>query len=439
MTTGFVLGQDQYIIWIKGVPNGYILTENLPDMNYEGVNTHIRKTRTALKTQLGSKAFDSQILEQVLYQDNPMVYILEQAHQGQMLGQQKYSIEKGSLRMVALQNGKEQLNLTFPIPNDTLFIGDYFSFLPLLEKARAHPVTLSVVDFKKINPESTQLPVQQVLIKPGGQVLFKLPDISYTGDSFQVYWDQTVLRMIIEKQTKRLLQIQDEKSGMRISLATASQIQDLAQIPQQSFFKKLRPIPYQSGLPYKYKFIYDQQPIGEVVFTIVHPQADRQYYEMQAQGYFTRKGKPNYTFRSITRYAENLSPLFYQIQEEPDTTITCEFGTQGVKEFFQQRQHILEHFIPLSPDSIFLDNNPIHHFAMALGLCPLTVGTKFSLSVFHPRRLQINRASYNVLAEKDGLLVVEFNTDYYNTQLFVQPNGILESYQQEKLQVILQK
>ncbi len=430
---------EHYLIYIKSAANGYITVEYSTDAQ----NTQIRKTRTALKTKIGSKNFDDQLLEESRYQNNLITYSWDKIWYNQLTEQQKYIFEKTTLKISNSQSGKEINNKAFPIYEDTVFLTDYFSFIPLLEKVQAYPKTIFAVDLKLINLSNSTITPQPLLIQPLGSQKLKLNEVEYKTDVFQIQWQnlpatsgQNGFKIWVESAQRRILQIQDLQQNMKICLATTKQIQELSELTQQSYFRKLRPLPYLLGQTYHYQCMNEKKIIGDVYFTITGPNNTQSYYEIIANGKFARSNK-DFTFQSITRYDENYNPIFYNIKEGDNMEISCEFSTQGIKEFYQRNQNILEYFVPITPDTIFLDNSAIHHFAMFLCQANLEYNSQFSMSIFHPRRLQINPGKFKVTQSYSTYCTVELETTFHVIQMKVGLNGLLYEYKQDKILVQL--
>lgn len=450
---------NYYLLYIKNVPIGYIAVESATDIMYQNVLTHVRKTRTAIKTQLGAKGFDSQVLEETWFQKdkNIVVYSCERIWQNQLVGTMRYMIDDAQLRAIQTKAGQKIGDSSMSISPGVICLGDYFSIVSLLERAGKNPATFSVVELKQVLPDSSRLEPNAMLVKPLGNQVLTIQNIRYNTLCYQIEQQQNILKIWLSANDhNKILQIQDIKKDLRIEVATPEKIQDISQIPLQSFFKKLRPLPYNLGQPYRYEFMYDGKSVGNMTFTVnfVAKSATAQvkpgeqissadtvssYYEITSLGNFTRRDQKPYTIQSLTRYTENFQPLYYEMNESNGNQIKCEFTSQGVKEHFYYQENLLENFLSLSPDTLFVDNNAIHHFAVALTQCPLEVGSKFSFSVFHPRRLQSTPGEFRVLSKNNQMLTISFATSFHTLQLLVGIDGMLYQYKQEKLEVNLKK
>lgn len=453
-----------YLLYVKNIPTGYISSEIAPDIVYQNNPTQVRKTMTAIKTQLGAKGFDSQVIEETWSQSgkNVVMYSCERVWQKQLVGTMRYLIDKEQLRAIYLKAGEKVSDSAIPVPSDVVFLGDYFSVVPLLQQVEKNPATFSVVELKRIVPDSSQLQAAPLLIKPLGHQKIALYNSNYSAICYQVEQQNEGLKIWLDSQTKQLLQIQDIKKDLRIERATVAQVEEIANVPLQSFFRKLRPLPYKLGQTYHYDFNFNGKPVGYIDFSVqwvsnsvtspaptnTQPATTQiggssllatSYYEIKASGSFQRKDQTISTMQSLTRYTENFQPLYYEMTDGNGNQIRCEFTTQGVKEHFLYQNNLLENFLQLGPDTLFVDNNAIQHFAVALTQCQLTPGTKFSFSVFHPRRLQSTPGEFRVVSKNNQRVTIEFDTTFHNIQLQVGLDGMLYQYTQDKLSVTLKQ
>lgn len=310
---------------------------------------------------------------------------------------------------------------------------DYFSLIPLLRRSSSYPLTIPVLDPKKINPTFSKAPVETLLITPKKETVTYVNKRAYIAKRYSLKWGKSRLEIWMSKKYNMILKIKYGKT--LISLVNNKTIHDLLQIKQTKFFKQRRKLPYALNTKYSYGFYFQSKKIGNLHFSI--RKASKKRFQVFANGTFKGIKKKPKKIRSETIYDENFRPIFYECTDT-NSHIICKFVLQGVKEKLQQKKNVLERFVPLSQKFMFLDNNAIHLFAMFVSQLPFKKGTSFNIEIFHPRRLQATEGKIWVVKKTKRHCYIALRTQFYTIKLVVDLKGKLVRYYQGKLAIFLE-
>lgn len=426
--------KEYYLINIKNMPSGYILMETSHSTDGEGKIVCTRHVTTALKTELGSKMYDYKILEKSTFSPDLVSYSVEKSANNRILGLQKYFFLGNKATLNFYKNAQENIKETIELPMHEALVGDSFSLLPLLKKGKDFPVTLSIVDIKTILPPSA-ISLQKLSIQPKGKESLVIEGKNKAALLFSVPWEKNILKIWTTEDVEKILQIQDDNGQMKVVLSNLAEIQAIEQLPQQSLLSKIRDFPFDIGINHEYVFSYENQKIGSLQFVCSWDNA-REKYVIKAKTNIVHKGN-EYKAESETQYNSSLQPQFYQIKDNKEIEIVCEFLTQGVKESLKKDGNAIEYLLMLPPDFILADNNAIHHFALLIPLCPLETGREISFSIFHPRRMRCSEANLKIQKKTQKYILLELTTPYHKANLWVTPKGKLVRYVQDKLEIVL--
>lgn len=417
---------------------GYIERQPLTLAESQGRQTTERTTVTFVKAQNESQPAPQNIVEKHVYQgdNNALQFYSLEYHEGATWAQQSYLFSGNSVAMTILHNNNKVKEVSVAIPANAYIVTDYFSLLPLLATVKAHPVNAQVMDVKRITPQHSQAPAQQIVIQPGGDRLYSAQGQPTLCRTFVVKWaDGTTLHFWLSAADSTLLRIEDTKSKTVVAFSSsevkARLAESKARLPRSE-----RPLPFVLGRTYVYTFRFQDKPWGSLQFTIERKDQPHPHYLVTAQGDMQAL-RDKLTFTSRTAYGLDLKILAYYISEGEHTEIQCEFNEQGVKEKYRRQQSILERFLPLDGDFVFLDNNGIHHFAIFMTQFPAHLKTPMFLPIFHPRRMMSSESMFKVRENQGSYFVVDVETPYYNMQMTVTQTGQLVRYVQGKLEVVL--
>ena len=422
---------EYYLIRVRGVATGYIKTQITT-----GPGGQTRTSETFLKTQVDSKKLDYRVREKTLLNHGRVQsYTFEKIWQERLLGQWHYLFGDGSVKIVEMRSDKNS-NAEMPLRPGVIPITDYFSLIPLLNQCSGHPLTLYVIDVKQIDTAANTAPAQKLRITPQGDELVGDSNARQLAGLFLLRWGKSLLKIVLAKKTNLILQLSDLQGQMDISLTDNATITQWLEKPQAVFLPKIRPFPFASGHRYYYSLEYKGKNIGKLAFKVAT--GKNNCWHINARARITARHRP-YAFTSETVYDSQLRPLSYSLKEGKDTEIVCQFILHGVKTRFSRKNRIVERFVPLSPDFVFLDNNAIHHFAVFVSQIPFAVGKKLSLSIFHPRRLQGTKATLEIMRQNKLYYVLQLRTPYHQITMWIDHHGKLVRYRQGELLVALVK
>lgn len=350
-----------------------------------------------------------------------------------------YSCDNDTLTLNLLRNGKKINEFQLAIKHGAQIVTDYFSLLPLLINRESHPGVVTILDPKQIIPEKNLAPLQQLMLQYTGNRTYTLGTKQYLAKTFVLRWDnKTTMNYWVSPKDGALLRLEEPQSKTLIMLADEGikrkwhKVEASTTVTFKNDF-----FPFALEKNYRYMLRYQDKDLGKIEFQIRKSDSDKTCYTVFTKGEIGRP--PNaYLFSSETQYDKAWAPLYYYLKETGNIEIHCTFLARGIQEKFVRHPHMMERFIPLEKDFLFLDNNCIQLFAIFLGRLRLAENFNLGLAVFHPRRMECTQGTFRVREKKQEIWIVDFQTPYYTLEMWVNLQGQLIRYIQDKLEITLE-
>ncbi len=424
-----------YNVQIQGRSIGYIKSNESQESVYQGEKVSQRETFIVFRLEdaIGQKG--SYVLQEKTItrtHDNYVLSYLMSYQKGAISGEQSFLFEGRRVQAKHTLNEEVLLEETYALPENVSITTDYFSLLPFFQKCKQHPLSISIVDPKKI--KGAKISVQKMVIIPLGIRLLEVQGKKESTHAYRLKNDEGQLTFWLSKNKQKILRIQENRvNGTTIELSTSEvkeKIQESANSEKRFFF------PYKLGQVYRYIFHSGKQKMGSIRFTF--ELSEKKQYKVEAEGSFYNG---NLTFKSTTKYSETFAPLTYILKEDKQgkkSKIRCEFIHGGVKERYTTTQ-TMDRLIPLPPQFIFLDNNSLHHFAVFILQFPLDDTKKNIIyNIFHPRRMRVTQSKFYFEGLEERLRKYRIETPFHTLKIWVSEKGHLIKYQQGNLVAQLQ-
>ena len=408
----------EYNISLNNVHNGTIqITEH---QNY-------RNVWTILNIQNDQQY---RILEQTIKNSQSTAYSIERTIKNHFLGTHLYTITENNINFsYKTTNQQEKIECSLPRDRKAFIISDYLSYIPLLKQSILHPRAFHIIDLKTITKEASNAKLDTLMISYAGKASISCHNTPYIASKFILQGAGKTFQMWLSEHDI-LLQICDTKNNMNIVLAKKPQwIHAHEQIVKQ----KQREMPFELDHWYTYNFYFNNKKTNQTLFCITN---ENNQYICNIK--LIRQQKQVATAKII--YSKEWKLCSYYLEEKQTNgvmiTIQCDVTNESIKEHFVKGSDALDYVIPFTPNTIFLDNNPIA--LLAIWIMNFSEQKNMPCVVYHPRRLQCSSAILKILPSKQED-IFELTTPYHSMRLYRNKQGILTKYSQGKLEIVLQE